>query len=126
MVIMPLFVPFSLKVQLSLQDHLGEDCAALARKAIILTLNKARDFHLDQIFILTSSLKVVCEIKGKEDWILRSYVADILNLTKSFASIKFYHFSRVSNAALHSLAKFCSKFVVDYEFFDNFSDWLAR
>lgn len=52
-----------------------------------------RKFQLNQNFILTDFLKLFCAIKVKEDYILSSCVAGILNLSKNFASIKFQYFS---------------------------------
>lgn len=62
---------------------------------ILFILSKAREYQLSQILILLDSLEVVRAIEGKgEDWVLRSYVADIMDLAKFFASIKLRYFLR--------------------------------
>lgn len=114
-----LVVVFSLQVQLSTQGHSEEVFAAQAR-------GESRGDPLDQIIILTNSLSVICVIEGKEDWILRRCLVDILDKGKSFVSIRFQYFSRDWNIAAHALAKFCSKFDVDSEFFGNFPNWIGR
>lgn len=52
-------------------------------------------------------------------------MVDILELSKSSASIKIKHFSRVSNMAAYFLVKFYFNFDVNAEFFNSFSDWLG-
>lgn len=57
---------------------------------------------------------------------LRSCVADILKIAKSFNLISFQHNSRDLNLVVHTLAKFCLRFDMDTEYFDSFSNWLVR
>lgn len=70
-------------------------------------------------------MKLFRAIEGIEDWILKSFVVDILGLAKSFLPLKIHHFSRTLNAAAHSIAKFCYKFNVDVEYFNSFLNWLV-
>lgn len=71
-------------------------------------------------------LEVVHATEVKEDWVLRGYMSmmDIVDLTKDFASIRFWHFSRKMNMAAHDLVKLHFKFDVDCKHFDSFLDWL--
>lgn len=71
-------------------------------------MTKAKEFQLDKIRFLIDSLEVVRAIKGTKDWILRSFVMDIL--AKTLVSFKIRHFSRTLNVAAHSITKFCFKF----------------
>lgn len=65
-----------------------------------------RKFQLDRILFLLDFLKVVSTIEGCQDWSLKSSVMDILELSKSFASLKFKHISGALNMLAHSLVKF--------------------
>lgn len=63
--------------------------------------------------------------KGNDDWALRSFVMDILDPGKGFASIKFRYISKVLNVATHSIAKFTFKFNLKLEYFYSFPDRLS-
>lgn len=93
-------------------------------REVIFALIKSRGFHHDHIQYLSDSSKDVSAIEGREDWSLRNFVVDMLELSKSFASLKLKHVSRTLNVATHSLIKFCINFNVDVEFFYSFLDWL--
>lgn len=55
---------------------------------------------------LKDSLEVIRAIKRSENWSLRSFVVDILELFRNFASIEIMHLSRALNVTAHSLVKF--------------------
>lgn len=95
-------------------------------RAIIFTLSKAREFQLHQIIICQILLKFFVGLKERRIEFLRSCVMKILDVATCFASIRFRHFSRDLNVAAHALAQFCSKFGVNSEYFENFSNWLIR
>lgn len=94
-------------------------------KAIIFDLNKAREFQLNQFPMLLDFLEVVHAIEGKEDWIFRNCVANILASVKSFVSLNFRHLSIDLNIEAHELTKFYSMFEMESEYFDSFSEWLV-
>lgn len=54
-------------------------------KAVIFIQSKAEKFHFNHVLIL----EVFGGIEENDDWILRSYSAKILNLSKCFAFIRF-------------------------------------
>lgn len=101
----------------------GGTCAfskEVEAQKVLFALNKAKELQLDQILILKDSLEVFSAIKGNEDWVIRSFVMKILDLSKCFVSLEFRHFSRVLNVAIHFMAKFCLKFGLESIFFTVF------
>lgn len=60
--------------------------------SVIFVLTQAQEFQLDYIIFFTNSLEVAHAIEGSENWSLKSFVVNILELHKSFASIKIRHF----------------------------------
>lgn len=89
-----------------------------AEGVIFFATSKAREFQLDHLLILLDSFEVVQAIEGKNDWILRSCVADILCSAKSFASSTFCHFSRDLNIVAHEFSKFCYASDMKSEYFN--------
>lgn len=88
--------------------------------AIVLALTKAKDYGLDKVHILSSAPEVVKAIGGDEDWILRNFIQNIMELSKSFVTFKISHISRNSNVVAHDVAKFCFDSGKDFEWVDNF------
>lgn len=80
-------------------------------QAVLFALNKAKEFQLCQILFLTNFYKVFGVIKGNEDWVIKSFLINIVNFIKCFAFIEFKHFFRVLNVAVHSMAKSCISLV---------------
>lgn len=98
-----------LKVRLVMQGWLEEILVPQGSRSegnYLHPISKVREFQLDQIFILIDSLEIFHAIEGKDDWILKSCVADILDLVVLLPS--------GFDVAAHANAKFCSMLDMNY------------
>lgn len=94
-------------------------------RAILFTLSKASGFGLDKVLFLSGSLEVDRAISRSNDWSLRSLVVDIVDATRSFDGVIFWHIPRVLNGAAHSFDKYCFVSDNECEWFYYFLGWLG-